>query len=53
MKLIQKRKSIYYAEEIDFLVFENEESAEVIIYLSKDTLAISDNFYDGYKRVYI
>lgn len=50
---IEKRKSIYHAEEIDFLVFENEESAEAITYLSKDTLAISDNFYDGFTRVYI
>jgi hypothetical protein len=50
---IKKRKSIYHAEEIDFIVFENEESAEAITYLSKDTLAISDNFYDGHTRVYI
>jgi protein-tyrosine phosphatase len=50
---IKKRESIYHAEEIDFIVFENEESPEAITYLSKDTLEISDNFYDGYTRVYI
>jgi hypothetical protein len=51
--LIEKRKSIYYTEEIDFIIFENEENAEAITYLSKDTLIISDNFYDGYTKVYI
>ena len=50
---IEKRKSIYSAEEIDFIIYENQQVPEAITYLSKDTLAISDNFYDGYTKVYI
>ena len=50
---IEKRKSIYSSDEIDFIVYQNQQAPEAITYLSKDTLAISDNFYDGFTKVYI
>lgn len=50
---IEKKKSIYFAEEIDFIIYDNQQAPEAITYLSKDTLTISDNFYDGYTKVYI
>jgi hypothetical protein len=50
---IEKRKSIYSAEEIDFILYDNLQAPEAITYLSKDTLTISDNNYDGYTKVYI
>lgn len=49
----EKRKSIYSADELDFIVYENHQAPEAITYLSTDTLIISDNFYDGYTKVYI
>jgi hypothetical protein len=50
---IEKRKSIYSADELDFIIYENHQAPEAITYLSIDTLIISDNFYDGYTKVYI
>ena len=50
---IEKRKSIYSAELMDFIVYENNKEPEVITHLSKDTLSIADNHYDGFSRVYI
>ena len=50
---IEKRKSIYSADELDFIIYENHQAPEAITYLSIDTLIIADNFYDGFTKVYI
>lgn len=51
--LIEKRRSIYSTDELDFIVYEYSSAPNVITYLSKDTLVIADNSYDGFSRVYI
>lgn len=50
---IEKRRSIYSADELDFIIYENQQAPEAISYLSQDTLSIADNHYDGYTKVYI
>jgi hypothetical protein len=50
---IEKRKFIYSTDELDFIIYENGSEPDAITYLSKDTLAIADNNYDGYTSVYI
>ena len=49
---VDKRRSIYSADEMDFIIYENQQSPEVVSYLSQDTLTLSDNNYDGYTKVY-
>jgi hypothetical protein len=51
--LIEKRKSIYSTNELDFIVYEYGSAPKVITYLFKDTLIIADNYYDGFSSVYI
>lgn len=51
--LIEKRKSIYSANELDFIVYEYNSAPNVITYLFNDTLIIADNYYDGFSSVYI
>ena len=50
---IEKRRSIYSADELDFIIYENQQAPVAIAYLSQDTLTLADNYYDGYTKVYI
>ena len=38
---------------MDFIVYANKKPPEVIIKLTKDTLDIADNNYDGFTNIYI
>jgi len=51
--LIEKRRSIYSTDELDFIIYKSGLEPEVITYLSNDTLTLADNNYDGFTRVYI
>ena len=50
---IEKRKSIYAVDDMDFIVYGNKKPPEVIFKLSKDTLGITDNDYDSFSSLYI
>lgn len=50
---IEKRKSIYSVEAMDFIVYANKKPPKVIIKFSGDTLGIADNNYDGFSNIYI
>jgi hypothetical protein len=50
---IEKRKSIYSPDEMDFIVYGNKKPPEVISKFSGDTLGIADNHYDGFTNIYI
>lgn len=50
---LEKRKSIYSADELNFIIYKKQQPPDVITYLSLDTLALADNYYDGYTRLYI
>jgi hypothetical protein len=50
---IEKRKSIYAVDDMDFIVYGNKKPPEVIFKLSRDSLGISDNNYDGFSNIYI
>jgi len=50
---IEKRKSIYSVDDMDFIVYRNKKPPEVIFKLSHDTLDIADNNYDGFSNIYI
>ena len=50
---LQKRKSIYFEENKDFIVYDKKRMPDVIIYLVPDTLVLGDNLFDGYTSVYI
>jgi len=49
---IEKRKSIFSVDDMDFIVYRNKKPPEVIFKLSKDTLGIADNNYDGFSNIY-
>lgn len=48
---IEKGKSIYSADSLDFIIYKNK-TPDVIIYLSGDTLVLGDNMVDGYESLY-
>jgi len=50
---IEKRKSIYSVDDMDFMIYENKKPPEVIFKLSNDTLGIADNYHDGFSNIYI
>lgn len=50
---IEKRKSIYSVDEMDFIVYKNNYPPGVIFKLSNDTLGIADNNNDGLSSIYI
>jgi len=50
---IEKRKSIYSVDDMDFMIYKNKKPPEVIFKLSNDTLGIADNNYDGFSNIYI
>jgi len=50
---IEKRKSIYAVDEMDFIVYKNNNPPEVIFKLSNDSLGIADNINDGFSNIYV
>ncbi len=50
---IEKRKSIYSVDDMDFIVYRNKKPPEAIFKLSNDTLGIADNYHDGFSNIYI
>jgi hypothetical protein len=49
---IEKRKSIYFSEPKDFIVYEKQFDPEVVLYVTRDTLILGDNMYDGFSRIF-
>ena len=50
---IEKGKSIYSVDEMDFIVYKNNNPPEVIFKLSNDSLVIAENNNDGFSSIYI
>ena len=50
---IEEGVSIYSSEPVNFINYVSEKPGEVIIYLTKDSLLMGDNNYDGYTSLYI
>ncbi len=50
--LIEKRKSIYSADSLDFIIYQNGSHPDVIIYISYDSLVLGDNWFDGCTSTY-
>lgn len=49
---ITKGKSIYSSDSLFFIFYSNDIQPDVILYLSKDSLILGDNAYDGYARLF-
>lgn len=49
---IEKGKSIYSEENADLIIYKGYRGVFVITYLSKDTLILGDNNYDGFSSTY-
>lgn len=50
---IEKRKSIYSAEDKYIIVYKNKNINDVILHVSVDTLSLGDNIIDGFFKLYI
>ncbi|MEK7818205.1 MAG: hypothetical protein AAB255_00255 [Bacteroidota bacterium] len=50
---IQKGKTIYSTDSLDVIVFQNTDIEKRVIFsITKDSLNVADNYYDGYGFIY-